>query len=232
MKNKPTPPERWFYTVPLRLRALVRRRRLDQDLDEELRSHLEEQTQAYIENGLSAEEAHYAALRDFGNLELSKQNCRDARKVLWVQNLVGDLHSGLRTLRKAPAFTTVAILTLALGIGANTAIFSAINAVLLRPLPYAQPERLVFLSESAPDLPGMFIALANFADWQSMNKVFENMGAYRRVSATLVGQGGEPQRLFGRPVTAGLFPTLGVEPILGTRSPPKKTNPTPRRSCC
>ncbi len=215
LNSKPTPPERWFYTVPLRLRALFRRRRLDQDLDEELRSHLEEQTQAYIESGLSAEEAHYAALRDFGNLELSKQNCRDARKVLWVQNLVEDLHSGLRTLRKAPAFTTVAILTLALGIGANTAIFSAINAVLLRPLPYAQPERLVFLSESAPDIPVMFVSLANFADWQSMNNVFENMGAYRRVSATLASQGGEPQHLLVGQVTAGLFPTLGVEPVLG-----------------
>ncbi|MGA2371472.1 MAG: ADOP family duplicated permease [Candidatus Korobacteraceae bacterium] len=225
LKGKSIPPERWLYTAPLRLRALFRRRQLDQDLDEELRSHLEEQTQGYIELGLSAEDAHYAALRDFGNLELAKQNCRDARRVLWVQNLIEDLHFGLRTLRKAPAFTAVAMLTLALGIGANTAIFSVINTVLLRPLPYAQPERLVFLSESAPDIPVMFLSLANFADWQSMNTVFENMGGYRRVSATLAGQGSEPQRLVLGQVTSGLFPTLGVEPVLGHAFTPEEDKP-------
>jgi putative ABC transport system permease protein len=214
LESRSIPPERWVYTVPLRLRALFRRRQLDQDLDEELQSHLEEKTREFMENGLSAEEAHYAALRDFGSLELSKQNCRDARKVLWVQNLIEDLRFGLRTLRKTPGFTAIAVLTLALGIGANTVVFSVLHAVLLRPLPYAHPDRLVFLSESTADLPNMFISLANFADWQSMNTMFENMGAFRRDGATMIGRG-EPRHVLVGEVTAGLFPTLGIDPVLG-----------------
>ncbi|MFZ0795881.1 MAG: ABC transporter permease, partial [Candidatus Korobacteraceae bacterium] len=214
LESRSIPPERWVYMLPLRLRALFRRRQLDQDLDEELQSHLEEKTQEFMEKGLSAEEAHYAALRDFGSLDLSKQNCRDARKVLWIQNLIEDLHFGLRTLGKAPGFTAVAVLTLALGIAANTVVFSVFHAVLLRPLPYAHPDRLVFLSESTADLPKMFISLANFADWQSMNTVFENMGAFRRGGATMTGRG-EPRHVLVGEVTAGLFPTLGIDPVLG-----------------
>jgi len=214
LESRSIPPERWVYTVPLRLRALFRRRQLDQDLDEELRSHLEEKTYEFMENGLSAEEAHYAALRDFGSLELSRQNCRDARKVFWIQNLIEDIRFGLRTLCKTPGFTVVAVLTLALGTGANTVVFSVIHAVLLRPLRYIDPDRLVFLSESTGDLPTMFISLANFADWQSMNTVLESMGAFRRGGATMT-DGGEPRHVVVGEVTAGLFPTLGIAPVLG-----------------
>lgn len=214
LHNNTIPPERWYYTVPLRVRALLRRRQLDQELNEELESHLEEKTQEYMESGMSAEEAHLAALRDFGNFELAKQNCRDARKVLWVQNFIEDLRLGLRSLRKAPGFTAVAVLTLALAIGANTVVFSVMRSVLLRPLPYSHPERLVFLCESAAQDPTMFISLANLADWQTRNTVFASMGGFRRVGATLLS-GGEPQHILAGQVTAGLFPTLGVQPILG-----------------
>lgn len=212
--NNAIPPERWVYTVPMRLGALFRRRQLDQDLDEELQLHLEEMTQQYIEDGMSPEEAHYAALREFGNVELSKQECRDTRKTLWIQNLLEDLRFSVRTLRKNAGFSVVAMLTIALGIGVNTAIFSVVNAVLIRPLPFEQPKRLMFLRESSREVPDMFLSLANFADWQSRNKVFQSMGAFRRASAILTGNG-EPRRILVGQISAGLFPTLGVAPVLG-----------------
>lgn len=212
--NNTIPPERWVYTVPMRLRALFRRQQLDHDLDEELQAHLEERTQELIDGGMSAEEAYYAALREFGNVELAKQECRDTRKVLWIQNLVEDLRFSIRMLRKNPGFTVVALLTIALGIGVNTAIFSVVNAVLIRPLPFNHPKRLVVLRESSPDVPIMFVSLANLADWQAMNTVFENMGGFRRVSAILT-EHGDPRRILIGQVTYGLFPTIGVAPILG-----------------
>jgi putative ABC transport system permease protein len=125
-----------------------------------------------------------------------------------------DLRYALRMLAKSPGFTAVAILTLALGIGANSAIFSFVNAVLLRPLPYKDSDRLVFLSERSEQVPDMSIAMANFNDWRASNTVFENMLAYRAEDVVLTGAG-EPERLRLREVTAGLFPTLGVKPILG-----------------
>jgi putative ABC transport system permease protein len=207
-------PEQWLYTITLRIQSLLWRERLDRELDEELQDHLEQKTHEYLEKGWNAEEAHYAALRDFGNLELSRQNCRDTRKTLWAQNLVEDVRFGLRILHKDVVFTAIAVLTLALGIGANTAIFSVINTVLLRPLPYAQPERLVSLKESSPDLPAMSISLANLADWQIMNTAFENIGGYRKTGATLTDHG-EPRHVVIEQVTAGLFPTLGVQPVIG-----------------
>ncbi len=127
-------------------------------------------------------------------------------------------------LRKHPGFTVVAVLTLALGIGANTAIFSVVNSVLLRPLPYPNADRVVYLSEWSRDVPDLSIALANFTDWQKMNTVFDSMVAYRAENLNLTGQG-EPQRLSVRQVTAGLFPTLGVEPIPGRELTPGDDKP-------
>jgi putative ABC transport system permease protein len=125
-----------------------------------------------------------------------------------------DVRYALRQMRKSPAFTAVALITLALGIGANTAIFSVVNAVLLRPLPYLHPDRLVFLAESSEQVPGMSISMADFDDWRTMNSVFESTVAYQTDSVTLTGQG-QAEELRMRRVTAGLFPTLGVRPILG-----------------
>jgi putative ABC transport system permease protein len=131
-----------------------------------------------------------------------------------VQTLLQDLRYATRMLRKNLGFTAVAVLTLALGIGANTAIFSVVNAVLLRPLPYLHPNRLVFLSESSQQVPDMSISMADFNDWRAMNTVFESTVAYQGDSVTLTGQG-QPEELQMRRVTAGLFSTLGVKPILG-----------------
>jgi putative ABC transport system permease protein len=131
-----------------------------------------------------------------------------------MTTFIQDLRFALRMLRKNPGFTMVAVLTLALGIGANSAIFSFVNAVLLRPLPYQDADRLVFLSESSEQVPGMSIAMENFKDWRASNAVFENMFAYRAEDVVLTGSG-EPERLRLREITAELFPTLGVKPILG-----------------
>ena len=131
-----------------------------------------------------------------------------------METLWQDIRYGFRMLAKSPTFTVIAVLTLALGIGANTAIFSAVNAILLRPLPYENPDRLVFLSEWSKQVPGMSISVANFNDWRTMNSVFDSMVAFRTVNVILTGEG-DPERLQMRQVTAGLFPTLTVKPILG-----------------
>jgi predicted permease len=125
-----------------------------------------------------------------------------------------DIRYGLRMLGKRPGISLIAVVTLALGVGANTAIFSVVDAVLLRPLPYKQPDRLVFLTEESRQVPGMSISMADFNDWRAMNTVFENMAAYSPNNAILTGDG-KPESLQVRQITAELFPTLGVQPILG-----------------
>jgi len=125
-----------------------------------------------------------------------------------------DIRYGFRVLAKRPGITFIAVLTLALGVGANTAIFSVVDAVLLRPLPYQQPDRLVFLSETSSHVPDMSISMANFNDWRAMNTVFESMAPYNFQPVVLTGQG-EAERLQMRQITADLLPTLGVQPVLG-----------------
>jgi putative ABC transport system permease protein len=131
-----------------------------------------------------------------------------------MESLWQDVRYGLRMLAKNPGFTAIAVITLALGIGANTAIFSVVNAVLLRPLPYPHSDRLVFLAESSQQIPDMSISMADFSDWRATNTVFESTVAYQTNSVTLTGNG-QPEELQMRLITAGLFPTFGVRPIFG-----------------
>src|SRR6266542_1986534 len=133
----------WLYTIPLRLRSLFRRKQVEQELDEELRYHIERQIEENISRGMTPDEARYAALRAMGGVELRKEECRDMRRVRLIEDLAQDLRYGLRTLRKSPGFTAVAALSLALGLGANTAIFSVVDPLMIKSLPVKDPEQLV-----------------------------------------------------------------------------------------
>lgn len=211
--------EHWIYTIPLRLRSLLRRHHVEQELDEELRFHLEQRIAQGIADGKAPDEARYRALRAMQGIEQRKEECRDARRVNFIENLARDLRYGGRNLAKSPGFTFVAALTLALGIGANTAIFSVINAAILRPLPYPKPDRLVLLFEkgvlqsiSGPNV----VSFANFADWQRQSHSFVAMAVGRGNSFNLGSSGAFlPQRMDGAIYSWGLFKTLGVQPAIG-----------------
>ena len=199
------------------VRSLFLKKAVEEELSDEVRFHLERQIDANVASGMSREEAWPAALREFGGVEQVKEECRDARRVNFLENLVLDLRYGLRTLRKSPSFTIFAIAVLALGIAASTAIFSIADTTLFRPLPYRDADRLVMVWEdgSTYGFPRNTPAPGNFSDWKSRNQVFGDMAAVSfGGSFTLIGEG-NPEELRGRGATANLFSVLGVSPALG-----------------
>ena len=207
---------RWMSKLFLRLRSLFRRTHLERELSDELRFHAQELTEENVAKGMTREEARYAALRELGGLEQIKEECRDMRRVNYIENLLQDVGYGLRQLRRSPGFTAVAVLTMGLGIGANTAIFSSVYAVLLKPLPFRNPGQLVrvFEANNRAGIPGSGCSYPEFQEWRKQNHVFTGMAAVNGHDLTLTGRG-EPTVVRVGDVTADFFSVLGVAPQIG-----------------
>src|ERR1700733_10722374 len=197
-----------------RFTSLFHRRALDADLDDELRAHIDITTEENIKRGLPLAAARTQALRAFGGLTQTRERYRVERGMPWLETLAQDLRFAVRMLAKSPAFTAIAILTLALGIGGNTAIFSIVNGVLLNPLPFPQPDRLVALHESKPNFENGAISYPNFLDWRKDNRTFSSMGISRRWAFSLTGRG-DAEQVKANFVSSGYFALLGVHPLLG-----------------
>ncbi|MGA2609212.1 MAG: ABC transporter permease [Terriglobia bacterium] len=199
-----------------RLRAFFRRKSMEAELDEELHAHVAYQVEKYIQSGLTREEAARRARLEFGGLDQMKEECRDSWGVTLIEALLRDVRYGLRQLRRNPGFTAVAVLTLALGIGGNVAVFSLLDTVLLRPLPYSHPDRLyMFFPVEAKSQRAMVASsYPNFQDWHEQSHAFQAMAAFHGESFNLTGAT-EPERLDGLSITPGLFALLGIPPLLG-----------------
>lgn len=205
----------WIYTIPLRLRSVFRRQRTDRELGEELSYHVERKTEAYIAQGMSPQDARRAVLLEMGGLDKVTEQCRTARRVNGLQDLMQDLRYALRTMRKAPGFAAIVVLTLALGIGANTAVFSVVYAVLLRALPYPHPNELVGIFQSN-EHEAVKIRGTSYQDLQALREsgIFSEVAGVTRHSLTLTGSG-DPTTVATVVVTPEIFPVLNVNPLLG-----------------
>src|SRR5438874_1072116 len=211
------PDMRWQQMLRMRLRALTQSDAVDRELADEMREHLDRLVDEHIARGMTPAAARSAARREFGPVTQLIEQSREARGVAWLSNLWHDVLYGLRLASRAPAFSTAAILTVALGIAATTTMFSVVYGVVLRPLPYRDSDRLVNVWTTAPrrGLPRAFVGMANVYDWKARNHVFEDVAALRAVANfNLTGQG-EPERLNGSRVSSNLFPVLGVTPLIG-----------------
>ncbi len=199
-----------------RLRGMLRREQLDHDLDEELRSHIEMRAADNTAAGMSPQQARYEAQKRFGNTTLLKEDTRGVDIISWLDEAARDFRLALRLLQRSPGFTIVAILTLALGIGANTAIFSVIDSVLLRPLPYHEPDQLVMVWENNSQHPNPHntVSPPNFVDWQSRNTIFSSMAYIFDGRDNLTGNG-DPQEVVVQDVSVNFFSLLGVNLLLG-----------------
>src|ERR1051325_8929732 len=203
-------------TLSIRIRAVFDRNALNQELDEEVRFHIEQETRANIARGMKSEEAARQARMDFGGEQSVKEEYRAVRGDSFVESALQDVRFGLRMLRRNPGFAIGAAITLALGLGANTAMFSVIDAVLLRPLPYSDPDRLVLVLDENPS-KGFFQFSAsppNFIDWRAQAQSFTGMAATSGRTLTLSGSG-DAQRLKALFVTSEFFAVLGVDTVVG-----------------
>jgi predicted permease len=209
----------YLRTLAARVRGLLGDRSAERELDDEIKTHLRLLTERYVRQGMTEAEAAWAARRQFGNITLLKEANREMRGIRFIEAIFQDVRYALWMLRRNPGFTFVAVLTLALGIGANTAIFSVVNAVFLKPLPYPDPERLVWIAEivGGTEMNGA----ADYLHWQEQSQTFDHLVAFASGHIYLMGRG-EPERLDTVWATANLFPALGVAPQLGRAFTPEE----------
>src|SRR5262245_63331257 len=198
------------------LRALLRRSEVEHELDEELQGHLDQQTEQNIRLGMNPEEARVAALKAFGGVEQAKEHSRDARGVRWIEDLWQDMRYGSRMLVKSPGFTLVAVITLGLGIGVNTTIFSAMESLILHPFSLPNQNRLVVIYERNLDagITRNGVAPGNLLDWRTQSKTFERFVSWKLDSPHLPGAD-QAERVFCYRVSAGFFAASGGQPVLG-----------------
>ena len=212
-----------------RLRALFRRNSVEAELDDELRAHLEHQVEKYVQSGMSPEKAERRARLEFGGLDQVKEECRDSWGVRIITEFGQDVRYGLRQFRRNPGFTAVAVITLALGIGANTAVFSVVRAVLLSRLPYSDPDRLVCITDVFPGvLPSSLdnlVADPDYLHWRDQNQVFQSVAAYGQLRGLNLGGKDELDRIDATEVTWDFFPMLGIRPALGRSFLPEEDRP-------
>jgi putative ABC transport system permease protein len=205
----------WFRIFYARLEGLLRKKRKDEELDEEIREHIEALTEANIRKGMSAEEASYAARREFGGVEQTKEIFRDQQRLPFVDTLLQDARFALRMLANKPAFTLVAILTLALGIGSTTAVFSVVDRILFRSLPYPQDERLVSFGDKAPFEANEFVLGPDYVDWRKAQTPFESVTSFLPGGLDCDLTEKNPVRLKCGQIESTFLPTFGIQPLLG-----------------
>ncbi|MGA2741042.1 MAG: ABC transporter permease [Bryobacteraceae bacterium] len=217
---------RWLAKLRMLLRSIFERRQLDTDLDEELREHMERETEDNLRAGMSAEQARSAARRTVGALSQIKDECRDARAAGFIQIFARDLQYSLRMLRRSPLSTLIALITLSIGIGATSAIFSVVNGVLLKPLPYPDAAELITVNHAAPgvDLPEAGTAPFLHFTYRDQARSFQDIGLYRWARNTVTGLH-QPEDALSLNVSAQVLPILGIQSALGRRFSDKDDAP-------
>jgi len=205
----------WLRIFGARWRGLFRKRRLDGDLDAELRAHLDMLTEENIRRGMTPVEARYAARREFGGVEQTKELYREQRGIQLIDSFLQDLRFALRGLKSRPGFALVAILTLALGIGSTTAVFSVVDRILFRSLPYPHDDRLVSFGDKAPFEANEFVLGPDYVDWKKAQTPFESVTSFVPGGADCDLTEQDPVRLKCALVESTFLPTFGIQPFLG-----------------
>ena len=206
---------RWMHAIPARLKAIFLRRRIERDLDDELAFHVAMQTRANAREGMAETEAYRRARVEIGGVEQVKERSRDVLPLRWARDAMQDVRYALRGLRKTPRFTVAAVLTVVLGVGANATIFSVLNPLLFKPLPYPEPERIVNVFRTSPQSDRWPHSMANYLDHRARNTVFEQLVALTWENTSFAEPDQPAERLFELRTTGNFFALFGVAPLMG-----------------